>query len=248
MKATKADEFSGVYWLECAMDDVPQDNTWLTSKERAHLDSLHVEKRRNDWRLGRWTAKCAVCRLHELIGAPCGSLDVEIEVAASGAPSIRDSDLQISLSHRSGKGLCVLSRYRPLGCDLELIEHRSKEFVSDCLNESERSFLGRFQAEQSTLVALLWSAKESALKALQLGLRVDTRYVVVSFPESSTSLSFSRGDLTIPGWYPVTVTLRGSYRLQGWWSRTGMSVRTIISGSSERPVQLSAYVDNTASH
>ena len=48
-----------VYWLEQSDGDVPVGDGWLSAGERATLDRLRIPKRRADWRLGRWTAKCA---------------------------------------------------------------------------------------------------------------------------------------------------------------------------------------------
>jgi hypothetical protein len=49
-----------VYWLEQAVNDVPDNNNWLCTGELACLNRLRFAKRRADWRLGRWTAKRAV--------------------------------------------------------------------------------------------------------------------------------------------------------------------------------------------
>ena len=63
-----------------------------------------------------------------------------------------------------------------LGCDLEVIEPRSEEFVADYFTTEEQKMVSQAPiADRSKLLALLWSAKESALKALREGLRFDTR-------------------------------------------------------------------------
>jgi hypothetical protein len=36
---------------------VPAENDWLSAIEGVCLNSMRFAKRRNDWRLGRWTAK-----------------------------------------------------------------------------------------------------------------------------------------------------------------------------------------------
>ena len=87
--------------------------------------ALRIEKRRADWRLGRYTAKSAV---GALLGVDPGR--VEIVAAPGGAPvayldGVR-ADVELSLSHRAGRALAVIaSRGAALGCDLELIEARS---------------------------------------------------------------------------------------------------------------------------
>ena len=49
-----------VYWLEQSDADVPADNGWLSANEAARLNAMRFPKRRDDWRLGRWTAKNAL--------------------------------------------------------------------------------------------------------------------------------------------------------------------------------------------
>ena len=67
-----------------------------------------------------------------------------------------------------------------MGCDLEMIEPRSDAFVADYFTVEEQALVARASAaDRSRLLALLWSAKESALKALRAGLRLDTRCVIV---------------------------------------------------------------------
>lgn len=46
-----------LYLLVQQLEDVPADNHWLSARELAALDKLNIPKRRDDWRLGRWTAK-----------------------------------------------------------------------------------------------------------------------------------------------------------------------------------------------
>ncbi len=67
-----------------------------------------------------------------------------------------------------------------LGCDLEVIEPRSAAFVTDYFTRNEQALVERTSKEERPrLVTLLWSAKESALKALHVGLRLDTNSVEV---------------------------------------------------------------------
>ena len=47
-------------WLTTSAPEVPPGDAWLSARERAVLAGLRLAKRRDDWRLGRWTAKTAV--------------------------------------------------------------------------------------------------------------------------------------------------------------------------------------------
>src|SRR3954454_12181450 len=93
-----------VGWLTRSQADVPPDDTWLGPRERAVLGGLCVAKRREDWRLGRWTAKAA-------LAAWLGATPERIEVVAAddGAPEAwldgARAPVSVSLSHRSGLAL-----------------------------------------------------------------------------------------------------------------------------------------------
>src|SRR3954447_17285253 len=113
-------------WLTRSLGDVPAADEWLSARERAVLAGLRVAKRRDDWRLGRWTAKAA-------LGA-----GVEILAAADGAPEAwregKRLPVSLSLSHRDGLALAAVAEAPSVvGCDLERLEPRSAGFVLDWL-------------------------------------------------------------------------------------------------------------------
>lgn len=59
--------------------------------------------------------------------------------------------------------------------DLERVEPRSREFITTFFTDEEQRFIFDGPAEQQNLRSnLVWSAKEAVLKALGLGLAVDT--------------------------------------------------------------------------
>ena len=204
-----------VFWLERSSHSIPSHDGWLGAAELACLAAFRFPKRRADWLLGRWTAKCAVASvLHDL----AAFADIEIRAAPSGAPTVyirgQPAPVRISLSHRAGIACCAITLDAiALGCDLEVVEPRSSAFVSDYFTLEERDLIGRSgAAERARLVALLWSAKESALKALGVGLRADTRSVSVAAPHESGCL-----------------TLRcATEELYGWWQSSGELVRTLV--------------------
>ncbi len=206
-----------VYWLERSAADVPAGDGWLSPHELARLAGLRFEKRRADWRLGRWTAKAAAA---SYLGIPCGNIEVRVE--PSGAPMVwaggRPAPVTVSLSHRERHALCAVAEaHAELGCDLEIAEARSDAFVADYFTQAERSFIDWAPAHsRPQRVALLWSAKESALKALRIGLRMDTRDVEVSI-----------GDTTADSWRPLRISC-GERRLDGWWKAAGRFVRTVV--------------------
>jgi len=217
-----------VYWLEQELADIPADNEWLSAPEAARLATLRFAKRRSDWRLGRWTAKCAVSRC---LGLPFVDLtSIEIRPAPSGAPEVfianKRVQLLISLSHRESKAVCVVAlRGDALGCDLELIEPRTDAFITDYFTEAEQALFRAQPQRRFELTALLWSGKESALKALKLGLRVDTRSVTLT-----PSLA---GEPDV--WSPLRPEINDAVTLRGWWRRSGNFVETVVAAPQPAP-------------
>ena len=204
-----------VFWFERSADSIPSHDGWLGAAELACLAAFRFPKRRADWLLGRWTAKCAVA---SVLNEPSPFADIEIRAAPSGAPTVyirgQPAPVKISLSHRAGIACCATTLDAiALGCDLEVVEPRSPAFVSDYFTREERDLIARSgTAERPRLVTLLWSAKESALKALGVGLRADTRSVSVAGLHESGCL-----------------TLRcAAGELYGWWQSAGQLVRTLV--------------------
>jgi 4'-phosphopantetheinyl transferase len=233
----------GISWLEQTEVDVPTENQWLGTKERICLSGLRFAKRRADWRLGRWTAKQAVAACLNLSTDIRTLADIEILSAPSGMPEAfllgRPAELAISLSHRDGTALCTVAPAgTTFGCDLETIEPRSDAFVADYFTASEAALIARTPVEcRPVLVALVWSAKESALKALHLGLRVDTRCVCVRPAEALPEPARKKWQDLYPGlvpcnpdgWRLLSVHSSDGPVYRGWWRFQDDLVRTIVS-------------------
>jgi len=227
-----------VYWLEQTQADVPAENDWLSARESVCLSGLRFAKRRADWRLGRWTAKCAVASFLNLSMDAQDLAQIEIRPASSGAPEIfianEPAAVAVSISHSSGAAVCAVAMPGvELGCDQEVIEARSDAFVADYFTESEQVLVARVcAAERSRLVTLLWSAKESALKALREGLRLDTRSVTVS-PIN--------GGFNLNGWSPLQVRYADGRSFYGWWQQGHGMVRTLVANPApDSPILLPA--------
>ena len=221
------------YWLMQSQSDVPDEDWWLSDKERATLAGLRFPKRRNDWRLGRWTAKQAA---HFCLSENTGQLrlaDLEIFAASDGAPQLFargiPASLSISLSHSERHGFCAIGVHgAALGCDLELIQQHDENLAADYFVAEEKALLLRFPGlGRDAAMTLIWSGKEAALKALRQGLRRDTRSVVVSFnaPQGSESTR-----------YVLSVRCLESHRIFGGWWRTSQGfVQTVVSDPPETP-------------
>lgn len=220
-----------VYWVEQSEANVPPDADWLSPAECERLARLRVAKRRNDWRLGRWTAKQAVAAWLRLPATALVLAQIEIVTAADGAPEVvvahRPAALSVSLSHRAGTALCAVAPAGPLGCDLEIVEPHSAAFVADYFTDEEQECIAKADAEdRDRLLAILWSAKESALKALRVGLRMDTRDITVMLP---------CGVADVSGWGALEIHAAEGRIFHGWWQESGDFVRTIVADAMPQP-------------
>jgi len=114
-----------------------------------------------------------------------------------------------------------------LGCDLEEVAPRSDAFVADYFTAEEQALVASCSpGDRPRVSTLIWSAKESALKALHTGLRLDTRSLIVTARESA-------GD-----WHPLQVRYQDQLFL-GWWQAADGFVRTIVSDSEPKaPIML----------
>jgi 4'-phosphopantetheinyl transferase len=214
-----------VYLLEQREADVAAHQAWLSAGELLRLSEMRFPKRRADWRLGRWTAKRAVAAYLNQPLEPRALARVEIRPEPSGAPKVfvgsKAAAVCISLTHRGGAAACAVAPARTaVGCDLETIEPRSDAFAADYFTAEERAMVARARAvDRPLLLALLWSAKESALKALRVGLRMDTRSVVAGGFEAPCS----------PGaWLPLHVHCGANRMFHGWWRYTDRMLLTVV--------------------
>ena len=158
-----------VGWLEQDSADVAADEHWLTPGERECLAAMRFAKRRADWRLGRWTAKCALAAFLALPDRAEDFARIEVRAAPSGAPEAfflgRPAPASLSLSHSNGRALCAVGPPGgAVGCDLERVEPRSARFVSDWFTRPEQQLVRAVPfTPRARLVTLLWSAKRYAI-------------------------------------------------------------------------------------
>jgi len=211
-----------IRWRLLSASALPEGDDWLGPDEQRVLAGLQFPKRRAEWRLGRFVAKHAVSSIARIDDFN----RIQIIAAQDGAPEAwidrRRVGSEISISHREGMAACVIAQGTRVGCDLEAVEPRSSRFVNDFFTEQERKAVDTTAgAHRDRHVALTWSAKESALKVLRVGLRRDTRSVEVELDDV---------DAVETGWHPLRATVSPEgLTFQGWWRQEGETVLTIVS-------------------
>ena len=232
-----------IHWLVRSADGCPalQDThppSFLSASERQTYAGLAFPKRRREWLLGRWTAK----RLLQLAVPKYDDrslADISVSNDRDGAPYLHVAGegrlpVCLSISHRDHLAFCALSSACRIGADIERIETRAWAFVRD--------FFTRQEAERAqncpsllrdTLVTVLWSAKESVLKVLRHGLRVDTRMVEVHQVAGIEEAAAPSG-LPLVNWHPLQISsaLPGTSGIAAWWRSEGSYVFTLAATSS----------------
>ncbi len=215
-----------VYWLEQSENDLPVDNDWLSANELELPSPFSVREKTHGLAPRSLDGEAGDCRLLELAKPSLASSPESRSAPLPPAP--RRQWFQIwrlrSASHSAIVEALRSVPSRPLGSPWVVTwnssSHRADAFVADYFTPQEQSLVARaVAAERPALVTLLWSAKESALKALHEGLRLDTRSVTVD-----TSL----GAPDLSGWSPLRVRHVAGSTFYGWWRATGCRVHTIV--------------------
>jgi 4'-phosphopantetheinyl transferase len=213
-----------LHYLTQRQHDLPSHERWLTRQEAVVLAGHKFPKRRRDWLLGRWTAKSALARFLPAADRPM--TDWQILADSDGAPMVLENGqatgIPISLSHSGNRAMCALAgEPMRIGCDLETVEARSRSFEETFFTDGELKLIGRHPpGDRARLVTLVWSAKESALKALRVGLRADTRQVELK------SFSSSQDD----NWAVIVVEdHRSGGQFHGLWRENNGMVLTLMS-------------------
>lgn len=215
-----------VTWHQAAAEQVPADDEWLTTEERAVLAGLAVAKRRADWRLGRWTAKALVTAV---LDVPVHR--IEIRAADDGAPDVyidgAVADWSLSLSHRDGVAVAAIaSPPTRVGIDLETLETRSDAFVREWLSSDEQAALPPAGQARDLQVLCCWTGKEASAKLLREGLRLDVRQAVVTAGRAAAN------------WTSLEVGWRTERIIHhGWWLYDkGRVVAVVTDPRSDQPI------------
>ena len=224
-----------VYWC---LHQVPQPaiaRACLSPAERTTYDRFRFDARRKSWLAGRYTAKLLLSHVLNVClptPAPIKHDQIEIRNNDLGAPSAVHHDQIIpgclSISH---SGDWCAAAFAPsslkVGIDIEKITPRPAGFIQDYFTKNEiakvsaingRSLAEIRQAEKATLI---WSAKEALLKAMGIGLRLDTRHVAVDSiedVENADALGWKRLGLS---------SIHLSSRIDAYWRKINYYLLTL---------------------
>jgi len=227
----------------------------LSEQEQLRLMELKSVKRRSDWLIGRWTAKNLIQSyierhtgtqpllsmltvMNDPDGAPRAIWDLGFGIWDCD-PDLNSKiqNLKLSISHCNGQAFCALSDIRgiQIGADIERIEPRADGFAEDYFTSHELEQLCATPPDsRDRIVTLIWSAKEAALKALRLGLTVDTRTIsctVAPAPQVATVWA-ALGVRYAPG-----LIKDREYDFQGWWRQLDQYILTIVvMGAGHQPM------------
>jgi len=207
---------------------------YLTPYELERLSMLRFPKRRAEWLHGRWTMKYLLRHSAGEYAALSATL-VQLKNEPEGMPYLEKMPeakrlaVPISISHREHRAFCALTTARSIrvGVDLELVEPRPPSFLQDFFTAQEyASGLALSGLERDVWFTLLWSLKESVLKAVGKGLRLDTRSVEIKQVEDLP------GALHESGWRQAFVVFEMHEAVQWrlWWRYQDHFVYTIAAG------------------
>jgi phosphopantetheinyl transferase len=202
-------------------DLLDESTGWFSNEELAEFRLIGVPKRGMEWLFSRLTVKKLVCEISD--GKP--PLHIRVRKENSGIPFIEIAGKGrlgwLSLSHSHQGVLAAFSSDGSLrfGVDLERLETRSAELRSDFFTSAEDAWVANLPAGDQALAAnLVWSAKEAYLKAIGMGLQLDTRRVEIQACDLHQSIDWRELNFTVDG--AANPALRMVYRVEGQYVLT----------------------------
>jgi phosphopantetheine--protein transferase-like protein len=218
---------------------------YFSLDEQAEYSRFRVIKRQSEWISSRIISKNMVKQI--LKREEINFHDIRIQKEETGQPYIYITgqgrlEGKFSLSHSNGYVFCGYSPAEEFkfGMDLEKIEARSLEFVQDYFTSQEIELYQVLEGkDKDEFTTMMWSAKESVLKTLGLGLSIDTRKVEIISSEVSSKLT---------GWNSCSVKLENMKNLNliFYWQKIDGFIRTICVPEDERVRLIEINIGNIA--
>lgn len=181
---------------------------------------------------------------------PYARIAPEAPAAGPFAPGER-LPISVSISHAEGHALCAAApseaadgSLRTLGIDLGLVEPRSRELIATFFTPEERRFVRDAPPWELDLRAnLVWCAKEAVLKALGVGLTVDTLHVSCAAGDARADPAEWPLSPAADGWRSFVATcspaiVPGGGTIRGVWRSLPGFVAALASRREEGRLQL----------
>lgn len=180
----------------------------FSASESSRLEKMKFALRRNSFIAGRRAAKqLLIGCVPELRNLSPNK--ISIENRESGAPFVlvngQELPGMLTISHCGNAAAAAYTSESSIriGVDLEAVTPRAQSFLETYFTQSELEWISSAKEEDQALIStLIWSAKEAVLKALQTGLRVDTREIKILADDSPAVAGWRRFGLSSSkGWY-----------------------------------------------
>jgi len=213
-----------VYWN--LVQGLPsRDVDFLSPVEKKRLSQMRFARRRQSFQLGRWATKQLLQMHPACTNLPSASITIANHPAGGPYMQIGDRNLDgcISISHRENEAVSamVIDPGMAVGIDLEVVEERGRIFVEDFFTSQESTRIDLLPEEEKPMaVTRTWSAKEAVLKAVGVGLRVDSRAVSINPSQRASSYD---------GWSPLDASGSAleNCACRVWWRSSGQYVLTL---------------------
>jgi 4'-phosphopantetheinyl transferase len=213
-----------IYW-NLIEKPLNADGDFLSPFEDERLLGMRFMHRRQSYLLGRLAAKQLLQFHPSCTGLPFSNITIANRL--SGVPYVVVDDFELpgclSISHRDDAAAAALTIDSgvAVGIDLEVVEERTPGFVSNYFTPQEAFFCNSSSKQEiHSRVTRVWSAKEAVLKALGVGLQVDTRTV---------NISESEGAMRNDGWALLSASGKAldQRTCRVWWRQCGSRLLTL---------------------
>ncbi|MFO8100125.1 MAG: 4'-phosphopantetheinyl transferase superfamily protein [Salinibacter sp.] len=167
---------SGVFLLGGVYDDdaAPRWQGWLSEEEHDRWRGFGSDRRRCAFLAGRAVARRLLASRMGLVPA-----DVPLRRAEDEAVDVVGTDWHVSIAHSGDRALAAAARHR-VGSDLERVISRDPAVARFLLRPDERDLLEALPYDRNRTLLLLWTLKESVLKARRTGFRTSPKAVHLS--------------------------------------------------------------------
>lgn len=166
-KIETEDGLIGIWKLEESPEELLQRIT-LSADDELKYKSITHENRRCEFLASRLL-------LHDLLNR-----QIKIHYNEKGKPELKNSPLNISISH-SGNFACIFLSEKRIGIDIELATRSIDRVATRFLHSEEKEHISKLNNQQLTKI-IYWSAKEAIFKSSDTqGIRFNQQIRIENF-------------------------------------------------------------------